>query len=149
MQDCYNIIEIVYDKIHCGIDKDELISNKEIYIREFLDDLDLDEKITESIDWFVSNNSQKKNKTIIKKVYSISIFDAIKLYERNGYGTYFELCGDDEEEMFYAKLAYGVILDNIYENLSEFKDELINYIKINELNEDDEDEDEEDDDEEN
>ena len=49
--------------------------------------------------------------------------------------------------MFYAKLAYGVILDNIYENLSEFKDELINYIKINELNEDDEDEDEDDDEE--
>lgn len=145
MEYCNDIIELVYGKFYNGvIDKDEIITDMDKHINEFFDCVDLDEKIIESIDNYVATKSIKQNKNIIKKVYGITIFDAMKLYERNGYGSYDDLLNSDDEETFYGTLAYTVMRDNIYENLSEFKSELIEYIKRNEL-EDYEEKDEEED----
>jgi len=133
MNSCNNIIERVYDYIEDSIDKKRLVSEKEFYINELLEDID--DTINDAIDDEVSDNSIDRSKAIIENLYSYTIFDAIKMYKRNDYGDYDELCDTDVEEVFYAKLAYACIREDITDNISQFKYDLADYIKKQKLDE--------------
>jgi len=133
-----NIIERVYDYIEDSIDKKRLIYEKEFYIKELLEDIDDD--IHDAIDEEVRDNSRDRSEAIIKDIYSYTIFDAIKLYKRNDYGSYDDLLETENEDLFYAKLAYACIREDIYDNMDEFKNDLADYIKRQKLDELDEEE---------
>jgi hypothetical protein len=133
-----NIIERVYDYIEDSIDKKRLIYEKEFYIKELLEDIDDD--IHDAIDDEVRDNSRDRSEAIIKDIYSYTIFDTIKMYKRNDYGSYDDLLETENEDLFYAKLAYACIREDIYDNMDEFKNDLANYIKRQKLDELDEEE---------
>lgn len=135
-----NIIERVYDYIEDSIDKKRLIYEKEFYIKELLEDIDDD--IHDAIDDEVRDNSRDRSEAIIKNIYSYTIFDAIKMYKRNDYGSYDDLLETENENLFYSKLAYACIRDDIYDNMNEFKNDLADYIKKQKLDELDEEEEE-------
>lgn len=135
-----NIIERVYDYIEDSIDKKRLIFEKEFYIKELLEDIE--EYINDAIDEEVIDNSRDRSEAIIKDIYSYTIFDAIKMYKRNDYGSYDDLLEMENEDLFYGKLAYCCIREDIYDNMDEFKNDLADYIKNKKLDELDEEEEE-------
>ena len=60
--------------------------------------------------------------------------------QKIGLICYDDLLETENEDLFYAKLAYACIREDIYDNMDEFKNDLADYIKRQKLDELDEEE---------
>lgn len=82
--------------------------------------LDIEDFIHECIDYYISHQTESDNKKDIHKMYN-STFQAMKAYECE-YGK--ESLDMDDEERFYAQLAYHTNNENL--DLDEIKKMILN-----------------------